>query len=102
MLADRNAPEPAEEADRKLLKEHITDLLRCLAPRDREIIELRFGLRDGTARSLDEVARAYGITRERVRQIESRGLKRLRTGFRSPRGLARRRSDAVPAPGDAR
>jgi RNA polymerase primary sigma factor len=78
VLADREAAAPAEEADRQLLKERIAELLRCLAPRDREVIELRYGLRDGSPRSLDEVARIYGVTRERIRQIEARGLQKLR------------------------
>jgi RNA polymerase primary sigma factor len=78
ILADRSALGPAEEADHHFLKERVADLLRCLAPRDREVIELRFGLRDGGPRSLDEVAQIYGVTRERIRQIEARGLKKLR------------------------
>jgi RNA polymerase primary sigma factor len=78
ILADREAADPAEEADRRLLKERVAELLRCLAPRDREVIELRYGLRDGTPCSLDEVAQVYGVTRERIRQIEARGLRKLR------------------------
>jgi RNA polymerase primary sigma factor len=75
----------AEAVDQHLLKDRIEEVLRCLAPRDREVIELRFGLRDGRARSLDEVARTFGITRERIRQIEARGLSRLRQAGRSQR-----------------
>jgi RNA polymerase primary sigma factor len=78
ILADRDTTNPAEEADRRLLKERVAGLLRCLAPRDREVIELRYGLRDGRPRSLEEVAEIYGITRERIRQIEARGLAKLR------------------------
>ena len=52
---------------------------------EREVIELRFGLKDGTPKTLDEVARAYGITRERIRQIEARGLLKLRQPTRSQR-----------------
>ncbi len=78
LLADRAAAEPAAETDRQILKDRIAEILRCQAPRDREVIELRFGLRDGCPRSLEEIAQAYGITRERVRQIEKRGLQRLR------------------------
>jgi RNA polymerase primary sigma factor len=79
LLGDPRADNPGEAADQTLLKERIDEALRGLAPRDREVIELRFGLRDGKARTLDEVARLLGVTRERVRQIESRGLVRLRS-----------------------
>ncbi len=78
VLHDPHAENPGEAADRLLLKDRIEEALRCLAPRDREVIELRFGLKDGQARTLDEVAQLLGVTRERVRQIESRGLVRLR------------------------
>jgi RNA polymerase primary sigma factor len=79
VLHDPRAASPGEAADRTLLKERVGEALRCLAPRDREVIELRFGLKDGQARTLDEVARLLGVTRERVRQIETRGLGRLRS-----------------------
>jgi RNA polymerase primary sigma factor len=85
ILADQEIVDPAEEADRQLLKDRIAELLRCLAPRDREVIELRYGLRDGVPRSLDEVAQVYGVTRERIRQIEARGLKKLRQPERRDR-----------------
>jgi RNA polymerase primary sigma factor len=71
--------------DRQLLKERLAEVLLSLAPRDREVIELRFGLRDGRPHSLDEIANRYGITRERVRQIESRGMTKLRQPERSER-----------------
>ena len=61
------------------------EVLRSLPPREREVIELRFGLRDGQPRTLDEVARCYGITRERIRQIEARSLLKLRQPLRSQR-----------------
>jgi RNA polymerase primary sigma factor len=77
-LADPSEPNPGEEADRHLLRERIGEVLRSLPPRDREVIELRFGLRDGQSRSLEEVSRMFGITRERIRQIEARGLLKLR------------------------
>lgn len=73
------------DADRHLLKERIIEVLRSLTPREREVIELRFGLKDGQPRTLDEVARCYGITRERIRQIESRSLLKLRHPNRSHR-----------------
>jgi RNA polymerase primary sigma factor len=82
-LDDKAADNPGEAADQGLLKDRIDEALRCLAPRDREVLELRFGLKDGRARTLDEVAHAFGITRERIRQIESRGLDKLRQPERS-------------------
>jgi RNA polymerase primary sigma factor len=75
---DDAAPSPGQDVDQHLLQERIADVLRCLSERDREVIELRFGLRDGQPRSLDEIAQRFGITRERVRQIEARGLLKLR------------------------
>jgi RNA polymerase primary sigma factor len=78
ILTDSDTASPAEEADQRLLKHRIAEMLRCLTPRDREVIELRYGLRDGTSRTLDEIAQVYGLTRERIRQIEARGLEKLR------------------------
>ena len=71
--------------DQLLLKERLAEVLSSLTPRDREVIELRFGLRDGRPRSLDEVAGTFGVTRERIRQIESRGLSKLRQDDRRQR-----------------
>jgi RNA polymerase primary sigma factor len=77
-LSDTRAEDPARLADQHLLKDRIAEVLRCLVPRDREVIELRYGLKDGQTRTLDEIAGVLGVTRERVRQIEARGLSRLR------------------------
>jgi RNA polymerase primary sigma factor len=84
-LKDTGAASPGEDADRHLLRDRIAEVLRSLAPRDREVIELRFGLRDGHAHTLDEVAKVLGVTRERVRQIEIRGLLKLKQADRSDR-----------------
>lgn len=84
-LSDTQTGNPGQAVDRHLLKERIAEVLRSLTPREREVIELRFGLRDGHPRTLDEVARTYGITRERIRQIEARGLLKLRQPGRSQR-----------------
>lgn len=84
-LSDGQIPNPGEHVDANLLKERIGEVLKSLAPREREVIELRFGLKDGTPRTLDEVAKQYGITRERIRQIEARGLLKLRQPTRSCR-----------------
>jgi len=84
-LDDPDATNPGEQVDQHLLRERIVEVLRSLTPREREVIELRFGLRDGHPRTLEEVARTYGITRERIRQIEARGLLKLRQPLRSQR-----------------
>ena len=84
-LDDPDATNPGAAVDQHLLRERIGEVLRSLTPREREVIELRFGLRDGQPRTLEEVARAYGITRERIRQIEARGLLKLRQPLRSQR-----------------
>jgi RNA polymerase primary sigma factor len=84
-LGDPGATNPGREVDQHLLRERIAEVLRSLTPREREIIELRFGLRDGKPRTLDEVARCYGITRERIRQIEARALLKLRQPVRKQR-----------------
>jgi RNA polymerase primary sigma factor len=84
-LDDPDASSPGSMVDQHLLRERIAEVLRSLTPREREVIELRFGLRDGHPRTLEEVARTYGITRERIRQIEARGLLKLRQPLRSQR-----------------
>src|SRR5262249_60841304 len=82
-LSDRSELNPGQSVDQLLLRERVHEVLRSLAPREREVIELRFGLMDGHPKTLDEVARLYGITRERIRQIEARGLLKLRQPNRS-------------------
>ncbi len=84
-LDDPSATNPGMAVDQHLLRDRIAEVLRSLTPREREVIELRFGLRDGQPRTLEEVARTYGITRERIRQIEARGLLKLRQPVRSQR-----------------
>jgi RNA polymerase primary sigma factor len=84
-LDDPSAQNPGKAVDQHLLRERIAEVLRSLTPREREVIELRFGLKDGQPRTLEEVARTYGITRERIRQIEARGLLKLRQPLRSQR-----------------
>jgi RNA polymerase primary sigma factor len=84
-LDDPDATNPGTAVDQRLLRERIHEILRSLTPREREVIELRFGLKDGQPKTLEEVARAYGITRERIRQIEARGLLKLRQPLRSQR-----------------
>jgi RNA polymerase primary sigma factor len=84
-LSDTRGEGAGEDHDQRLLKERIDAALDTLAPRDRLVLELRFGLRDGQPRSLEEIAQQFGLTRERIRQIESRGLLKLREPDR--RGL---------------
>lgn len=72
------ATSPAEEAESMLLKDDLQTALQVLPPRDRDILIMRYGLRDGRTRTLEEVGRAFGITRERARQIEAQALNRLR------------------------
>jgi RNA polymerase primary sigma factor len=84
-LDDSSTPDVARQVDLQLLRQRLDEVLRCLAPRDREVIELRFGLKDGRPQSLDEIAQRFGITRERIRQIETRGLSKLRHPDRSSR-----------------
>jgi RNA polymerase primary sigma factor len=71
-------PQPIELASQHLLKSQITDALDKLTDRERKIITLRFGLEDGRFRTLEEVGREFGITRERIRQIEAKALRKLR------------------------
>jgi len=91
-IDDRHVTSPGDHVDATLLKERIGEVLRSLTPREREVIELRYGLKDGHPRTLDEVAKCYGITRERIRQIEARSLSKLRQPIRSQRlaGFAER------------
>jgi len=84
-IDDRQVTSPGDHVDASLLKERIGEVLRSLTPREREVIELRYGLKDGHPRTLDEVAKCYGITRERIRQIEARSLSKLRQPMRSQR-----------------
>lgn len=84
-LNDPSAINPGLLVDQNLLRDRISEVLRSLTPREREVIELRFGLKDGQPKTLEEVAKAYGITRERIRQIEARSLVKLRQPNRSLR-----------------
>jgi len=78
LIADRAAPQPAEETDAKMLKERLSRTLESLTPRERRVIELRFGLGDERGQTLKEVGAVLGLTKERVRQIEKQALAKLR------------------------
>jgi RNA polymerase primary sigma factor len=77
-IEDDSMPAPLDLASQQLLKSQINDSLQKLADRERRIIELRYGLQDGRYRTLEEVGREFGITRERIRQIEAKALRKLR------------------------
>jgi RNA polymerase primary sigma factor len=78
-IEDVSAQSPFEIASEALRRENVTRVLAALPPREREVIEMRYGILGGRARTLEEVGRAFNITRERVRQIENRTLKKLQT-----------------------
>jgi RNA polymerase primary sigma factor len=77
-IEDESIPGPIDTASRELLREQMRDLLDSLSPRERGVLELRFGLKDGQGRTLEEVGKIFGVTRERVRQIEAKALRKLR------------------------
>jgi RNA polymerase primary sigma factor len=77
-IEDETIPGPIDTASRELLREQMSDLLESLSERERKVLTLRFGLRDGQSRTLEEVGRTLGVTRERVRQIEAKALRKLR------------------------
>lgn len=77
-IEDESAPSPYEEASRQLLKEHMDEILDSLSEREKKVLILRFGLQDGRQRTLEEVGREFRVTRERIRQIEAKALRKLR------------------------
>jgi RNA polymerase primary sigma factor len=83
VLEDDAAPAPSDAATRAMLSEAVRNVLADLSERERKVVRLRFGLDDGQARTLEEVGREFGVTRERVRQIESKSLAKLRQPLRS-------------------
>jgi RNA polymerase primary sigma factor len=82
-IEDQNALAPPDAASRQLLKEQIDGVLSSLTPRERRVLQLRFGLEDGRARTLEEVGKEFNVTRERIRQIEAKALRKLRHPTRS-------------------
>ncbi len=84
-IPDDDVPEPAEAASYMLLKEQLMDVLKTLTPREEKVLKLRFGLEDGRTRTLEEVGKEFNVTRERIRQIEAKALRKLRHPSRSKR-----------------
>jgi RNA polymerase primary sigma factor len=82
-IEDEEAPAPAEAASFTLLKEQLEEVLETLTPREERVLRLRFGLDDGRARTLEEVGQIFSVTRERIRQIEAKALRKLRHPSRS-------------------
>ena len=82
-IPDEDASEPSEAASFSLLREQLEEVLDTLAPREKKVLELRFGIADGRTRTLEEVGKEFNITRERIRQIEAKALRKLRHPSRS-------------------
>ena len=82
-IPDEGASEPSEAASFTLLKEQLVDVLSTLTPREEKVLKLRFGIEDGRTRTLEEVGKEFNVTRERIRQIEARALRKLRHPSRS-------------------
>ncbi|MCK4964314.1 MAG: sigma-70 family RNA polymerase sigma factor, partial [Dehalococcoidia bacterium] len=82
-IEDRSTMPPAEAASLNLLKDQVEEVLSTLTPRERRVLQLRFGLEDGRSRTLEEVGKEFGVTRERIRQIEAKALRKLRHPSRS-------------------
>lgn len=84
-IEDVDSPAPAEAASYTLLREQLNEVLHTLTPREEHVLKLRFGLDDGRTRTLEEVGKVFNITRERIRQIEAKALRKLRHPSRSKR-----------------
>ena len=82
-IPDEDASEPSEAASFSLLREQLEEVLETLAPREKKVLELRFGIVDGRTRTLEEVGKEFNVTRERIRQIEAKALRKLRHPSRS-------------------
>ena len=82
-IEDENAPAPAEVASNAMMREQLREVLHTLTPREEKVIRLRFGLEDGQAHTLEEVGKEFNVTRERIRQIEAKALRKIRHPGRS-------------------
>ena len=84
-IPDNDAPAPADAASHTMLREQLADVLSTLTPREAKVLRLRFGLEDGRSRTLEEVGKEFNVTRERIRQIEAKALRKLKHPTRSKR-----------------
>lgn len=82
-IADEHIPSPYEQTSKALLKEHLEEVLATLNDREKKVLIMRFGLEDGRPRTLEEVGKAFGVTRERIRQIEAKAIRKLKHPSRS-------------------
>jgi RNA polymerase primary sigma factor len=82
-IPDDETPAPSDAASFSMLKEQLAEVLHTLTPREEHVLELRYGLIDGHPRTLEEVGKEFDITRERIRQIEAKALRKLRHPSRS-------------------
>ena len=83
LVADRQGRPPSEVAEERLLSDHVEEALQSLTTRERLVLKMRFGIDDGSERTLEEVGQSFAVTRERIRQIESKALRKLRHPSRS-------------------
>ncbi len=84
-IEDTSAAQPAEKAEQSMIKEQLMQVLATLTPREEKVVRMRYGLDDNRARTLEEVGQAFGVTRERIRQIEAKALRKLRHPKRKDR-----------------
>ena len=82
-IEDETVLSPVDATSKQLLKEQLHEILDSLSERERKVLEMRFGLNDGQGRTLEEVGSEFGVTRERIRQIEAKALRKLRHPIRS-------------------
>ena len=82
-IQDEDSPAPHDAASYTLLKEQLEEVMNTLTPREAKVLKLRFGLEDGKSRTLEEVGKEFNVTRERIRQIEAKALRKLRHPSRS-------------------
>ena len=82
-IEDEDSPSPQDAASYTMLKEQLNDVMKTLTPREAKVLRLRFGLDDGKSRTLEEVGKQFNVTRERIRQIEAKALRKLRHPSRS-------------------
>ena len=84
-IPDDDSPSPSDAVSHTMLREQLFEVLHTLTPREEQVLKLRFGLEDGRMRTLEEVGSVFNITRERIRQIEAKALRKLRHPSRSKR-----------------